>query len=129
MRVRFFLAMVISCITLSVSAQEKRDTIRGSGDKRADLRTELHLSKQQSKQLKEVNQDIRTKLTAIRSDTTLLEETRKKEQRKLLKERQEKINALLTPEQKQKYQALQKEQLQKRRSKKIMDDDSIEIEN
>ena len=116
---------------LTVSAQGKRDTIRAKQNlvQRKNLSSELALNKEQSKQLKEVNQDIRTKLTALRNDTTLMEDTRKKEQRRLVRERQQRISGLLTADQQKKYRQLQKSQLRNRKPSKNMNSDSLDLDN
>lgn len=115
---------------LTVSAQDKRDTIRPKQNKevKKSLSSELALSKEQSKKLKEVNQDIRARLTAIRNDTTLMEDTRRKEQRKLVKERQQRISGMLTDDQQKKYREVQREQVKNRRSTK-MNKDSLDLDN
>lgn len=113
------LVLVIGA-SVAASAQEKRDTIRTERKEAAHLKlkNELGLSDDQAAKLKVLNQEFKTKHQALKDNTSLSGEERKKQNVELLQERKKKINELLTPEQQEKFAALEKKQVKKFRDRK-----------
>jgi Spy/CpxP family protein refolding chaperone len=78
--------------------------------KRADmLKQNLGLSDDQTSQVKSIYQDGQTKMEALRSDSSLSQDDRRSQMMSLRKAESDKIEALLTPDQKTKYAALQQQ--------------------
>jgi periplasmic protein CpxP/Spy len=75
---------------------------------------ELDLSSDQQSQIRPVLQDRQQKMEAIRQDQSLSREDRRSKMMAIRQDSEGKITALLTDQQKQKYQAMQ-EQMQERR--------------
>jgi protein CpxP len=66
---------------------------------------ELDLTKEQKGKLKEINQSGKAAKEAIESNSQLTEEEKKKQLRNLQREQAQKIQAILTPEQREKFKA------------------------
>lgn len=117
--------ILMSC-GLAASAQEKRDTIRPlhkleQRDKTAErvkMKEELGLSKEQTQKMKEIHEDSRSKVAAIRKDEALSKEDRKAKSLEIMKERNEKVKAILTPDQQTKYRQMGKEVMKERKHRK-----------
>lgn len=78
--------------------------------KRADmLKQNLSLSDDQTTQVKTIFEDSRTKMEALRSNSSLSQDDRRSQMMSIRKGENDKINALLTPDQKTKYAALQEQ--------------------
>ena len=75
-------------------------------DSRKEMFRELDLSREQKIKMKEINQSMKASKEAIENDTTLSEREKKVKLRVLKKEQVQKIQALLTEEQKVKFQQL-----------------------
>ena len=100
-----FISLLFFVMLISVSAvkAQQRDTIHGkSGTGRIKLKKELNLTREQSRSLKSINQEYKSKADSIRNDNTLTKEQKKQ----LIIERRQKIMELLTPEQRAKYKTL-----------------------
>ena len=69
---------------------------------------ELNLTKEQQGQMKELHETMKQKKEDIRNDQTLTEAQKKAKMKELHKEQKEKINAILTPEQKEKMKEQKK---------------------
>lgn len=78
-------------------------------------RPELGLSQEQKDQMKQIRKTQREKMQAIRDDSSLSMEDRREKMRGLRKETHSKVNALLTPEQRQKVEQYRKEHRADRR--------------
>ncbi|HVK49739.1 MAG TPA: hypothetical protein VM488_17875, partial [Pseudobacter sp.] len=100
------LAVAVIGIQFAVSAQvqEKRDTIRShyKGDVRTKMKDELNLSKEQSEKMKAINADSKARMQALRDDKTISDADRKVKAAEIMKERKEKTDAILNPEQREK---------------------------
>jgi len=107
-------------------AQQGRDTIRPASTSRPQenmrkkMVEELGLTKKQAGELKEINKEFAPKIKALRTDSTVDKKQKRQQVMQLMKDRDEKIKGVLSPEQLTKYQEMEKEQLQKR-GKKGMD--------
>lgn len=78
--------------------------------RRADmLKQNLSLSDDQTSQVKTIFQDSQTKMEALRSNSSLSQDDRRSQMMDIRKAENDKVNALLTPDQKTKYAALQEQ--------------------
>jgi Spy/CpxP family protein refolding chaperone len=78
--------------------------------KRADmLKQNLNLTDDQTSQVKTIFEDSRTKMEALRSNSSLSQDDRRSQMMSLRKAENDKIDAILTPDQKTKYSALQQQ--------------------
>jgi len=113
-KLTWLIIILVSC-SLTVMAQEKRDTIHRSSppSAKAQMRDELGLSKEQAKKLKAVNQDFRSRRQTIENDTALTKSERREKSRGLAKDREAEINKILTPEQQKKFHDIRRQRLEK----------------
>lgn len=76
--------------------------------KRADmLKQNLGLSDDQTSQVKSIFQDSQTKMEGVRSNSSLSQDDRRSQMMSIRKAESDKVQALLTPDQKTKYAAMQ----------------------
>jgi len=93
-------------------AKQKTDTLNAAKvseknrDSRKEMFRELDLSKEQKIKMKELNQSMKASREAIENDSTLSETEKKAKLKTLRKEQVQKIQALLTEEQKVKFREL-----------------------
>lgn len=113
------IACILSVVTLSASAQVERkpvaikaDSAQTTGNNnKADKQTrrerfkELDLTREQKGKLKEIMQSGKAAKEAIQNNTQLSEQDKKKQMRELQKTQMQKIQAILTPEQIEKFKA------------------------
>jgi Spy/CpxP family protein refolding chaperone len=112
-----FIFVPFLILSLTLNAQEKRDTIHGinqstvatTKQKRNAIIDSLDLTKAQSKKLKAVNKEFRAQLKDIKENNQLGTTERKERNKDLLKKHQEEIRKILTPDQFAKYQQLMKQ--------------------
>ena len=79
-------------------------------ERRAEmLKKNLNLTDDQTSQVKSILEDSRSKMEAVRSNTSLSQEDRRSQMMSIHSSENEKINALLTPDQKTKYADLQQQ--------------------
>lgn len=81
------------------------------------MREELNLSADQAARIKTINQNFRNDLQNIRKNENLTQEQKKEQTRILQKQHKENISALLTSEQKEKFNSLHKNRSPKSRDK------------
>lgn len=114
------LALAVIGVQLAASAQEKRDTIRSHHKSvaRVKMKEELNLSKEQSEKMKAINADTRTKMQALRDDKSISDADRKAKAGAIMKERKEKTDAILTPEQREKMKEMGKKAKEHRKGDK-----------
>lgn len=93
--------------------KEKTEKAGGHRNPMADL----NLSKDQENQMKTLNEDTRSKADAIKNDASLSDEQRKAKMMELRKAQNEKRMAILTPEQKKKWEKQRKERGEKGKNK------------
>lgn len=117
------LALVAAFSTTLALAEDQKPAAPGAGgpragraqmspEQRADrLKQELGLSDDQTAKVKAVYEKNQDKFKALREDTALSEEDRRAKFREMMKSTMEEVAAILTPEQKTKFQ----EQMQRRR--------------
>ena len=113
------IALILSLATITTSAQIERQTVvvkkdsaqTAINDNKADKQSrkerfkELDLTKEQKGKLKEIMQSGKAAKEAIESNTQLSEDNKKKQLRELQKSQAQKIQAILTPEQREKFKA------------------------
>ena len=113
------IAFIFSLVTYSASAQIERKPVAikkdssqtftddGKADKqsRKERMKELNLTREQKGKMKEIMQSGKVAKDAIENDAKLSEEDKKKQKRELQKAQMLKIQAILTPEQLEKFKA------------------------
>ena len=114
------LAFALSLVTLSASAQIERKTVVAAKsdstqttttDNKVDKQSrkermkELDLTREQKGKMKEIMQANKAAKDAIENNTQLSEADKKKQMRELQKSMAQKIQAILTPEQMEKFKA------------------------
>ena len=109
--------IVMFCV-LSVTVMAQDSTSKSGRSKpenrkemKRKMQQELQLSPEQGKEMKGINKDFKSKAQAIKDDTNLTEEQRKTQLKSLNKERTEKVNTVLNPEQQKKMEAMKKERM------------------
>jgi Spy/CpxP family protein refolding chaperone len=115
MKVLQFLFLFI-CVGAMAQAQPPADTSRGRGP-RVDMYKDLNLTKEQQEKVKGIQDKQREEAETVRNSSLGREEQRTK-MMEIRKKYSEQIEAILTPEQKEKLKAKQKEmqeQMEKRR--------------
>jgi Spy/CpxP family protein refolding chaperone len=79
-------------------------------ERRAEmLKDRLGLSDSQTSQVKSILEDSRTKMETLRSNSSLSQDDRRSQMMSIRKSDNDKIEALLTPDQKTKYDAMQQQ--------------------
>jgi hypothetical protein len=73
------------------------------------MKDRLSLSDDQTSQVKTILEDSRTKMEAVRSNSSLAQDDRRSQMMTLRKAENDKIEGLLTADQKTKYEAMQQE--------------------
>ncbi len=125
-----FVVMLI--YSLSLNAQEKRDTIHGvnqatietAKQKRNAIIDSLDLTKTQSKKLKGINKEFRAQLKDVKENNQLSAAERKEKNKELLKMQQAELRKILTADQLAKYQRLMKQYRGGKKTDIMLDDDS-----
>lgn len=116
----FSLILSLSFFAVSASAQIERKIVSvkpdstqsvTTGDNKVDKQSrkerfrELDLTKEQKGKLKEITQSGKAARENIESNTQLSEDEKKKQLRELQRSQAQKIQAILTPEQREKFKA------------------------
>lgn len=115
MKVLQFLLLFVFAAAIA-KAQPPADSARGRGP-RVDMFKDLNLTKDQQDKVKAIQDKQRAEMETIRNSSLSREEQRTK-MMDMRKKYNDEIEAVLTPEQKEKYKAKQKEmqeQMQQRR--------------
>ncbi len=113
------IAFILSLLTISASAQIERKSVvvktdsaqTAGNDNKVDKQSrkerfkELDLTREQKGKLKEIMQTNKAAKEAIENNTQLSDQDKKKQMRALQKEQMQKIQAILTPEQREKFKA------------------------
>jgi periplasmic protein CpxP/Spy len=107
-------------ILFSAQAQAKKDStaIDNKKTERHAVKKELGLSNNQAKEIRSVRKNYNGRLKAISADSTLSQEEQKQQKRQLLKERKQRTDSLLTPQQRMKARELMKEKRKEKRTSK-----------
>ena len=104
------IAILFTFFAMNANAQVKRETTPSQNsatnsiqkNKNREMMKELNLSKEQRDQMKELHQSMKQKKEDINNDKTLSESQKKAKMKELRREQKEKMNTILTPEQKEK---------------------------
>jgi Spy/CpxP family protein refolding chaperone len=100
MKKLFIIGLFLSAFTIVSQAQQppatKQETKK---EERKKMIADLHLTGEQAKQMKGVNKDYKDKARAIKDNQGLSKKEKKEQFATLKKERTEKMNSFLTPEQ------------------------------
>lgn len=113
------IAFILSLVTISASAQIERKSVAvktdsaqtTTNDNKLDKQSrkerfkELDLTREQKGKMKEITQANKAAKEAIENNTQLSDQDKKKQLRELQKAQMQKIQAILTPEQREKFRA------------------------
>jgi periplasmic protein CpxP/Spy len=113
------IALILSFITVSASAQIERKSVAVKTDSAQTTATdnkvdkqsrkerfkELDLTREQKGKMKEIMQANKAAKEAIENNTQLSDQDKKKQMRELQKAQMLKVQAILTPEQREKFKA------------------------
>lgn len=91
------IVIILFAFTINAEAQTKHNK-----KERKEMMKSLNLSKQQKQQLKAFHKSTKSQREAIKNNTSLSEEQKKEKIEQLHKERHDKLESILTSEQKQK---------------------------
>ncbi|HEY2038902.1 MAG TPA: Spy/CpxP family protein refolding chaperone [Edaphobacter sp.] len=91
----------------AASAQGAEGHGRRGGDMTAMLTKQLNLTSDQQTQVKGINDDSRSQMMAVRNDTSMSQADKRTKMMDIRKSSDDKIRALLTDEQKTKFDAMQ----------------------
>lgn len=94
--------------TEAPAKSEKKERTERRGE-RPNPMADLNLSEEQGQKMKTLNEDGRAKMQAIRDDASLNDEQKRTKLMELRKDQNEKRMAILTPEQKKKWEDKMKE--------------------
>lgn len=122
---------ILSLFTITASAQIERlpviikadSTSTSVPNDKADKQSrkerfkELDLTKEQKSKLKEITQSNKAEKETIENNTQLSEQDKKKQLRELQKSQMQKILAILTPEQQEKFKQQVRDKLKEKASK------------
>ena len=87
--------------------------VRGKGMQRGqDIQKELGLSTDQQQKMQQLRSDFRNKFSSLRSDNSLTQEQKKTKTQELMKQQNDAMKSILTPEQVEKMQSLRKQRKQ-----------------
>jgi Spy/CpxP family protein refolding chaperone len=89
---------------------------RMSKEDRRALMKSLNLSREQARKLKEIRQQNKPQLEAIRNDASLQPADRRAKMRDLMQQQQDQLSAILSPEQQQRMKTFRREQMEKRKN-------------
>ncbi len=119
MKILFALLSVLLLTAVTANAQQKRDTIHhAAAQKKPKMATELKLTKQQAASVKASNKEYKTEKQKVKNDTKLTAAQKKTKIKELKKDKKAKVDATLTPEQKEKKKELKEEKKKEQKAKK-----------
>jgi hypothetical protein len=94
-----YLTILAISLVAGFSSQAQEPT----PEKKLSMKEEVGLSSEQDAQIKAIKEEYKGKTTALESNASLDEKSKKAQKKALMAEREDKINALLTKEQQEKY--------------------------
>lgn len=105
---------------LKAEITEKKDWKgKHKGDRKQGILKDLNLTEVQKTELKADREIMKQKREAIKNDVTLNDTQKKEKMRELYRSHKEKMNSILTPEQKAKLEAAKKDSREKKKIEKI----------
>ncbi|MBX3737110.1 MAG: hypothetical protein KF715_10495 [Candidatus Didemnitutus sp.] len=119
----FAAALAVATVVPNLNAQDGPKGPRGDRPPRGEMlgarmAKELGLSEDQEKQIKAINESYRPQLEAIREDKSLSRDQKREKSQALNKEREAKVDAVLTPEQRTKAQAMREKMKERMKDRK-----------
>ena len=109
----FFISNAIAQVKREVNPSQNSQSNMVQKNKKKAMMKELNLTKEQRGQMKEFKQSMKQKKADITNDKTLTQEQKQAKLKELHKEKKEKMNSILTPEQREKMKE-QEQHSQKR---------------
>lgn len=121
MKKTIFLSAMIAAFSITATyaqdappAKENKDARAGErrgpgGRDMMEMYKDLNLTKDQETKIKAINEEQRGKFQELRNDNSLSDDARNEKRKEMMKDRQEKINAVLTKDQQDKLAAKMKE--------------------
>ena len=94
-----YLAILAISLVAGFSSQAQEQP----AEKKLSMKEEVGLSSEQDTQIKAIKEEYKGKTAAIEANTALDDKTKKAQKKALTAEREDKINALLSKEQQEKY--------------------------
>lgn len=92
------------------------DRMRGGGGYNEDMFKDLNLTDAQKADVKKSFEEQKTKMDALRSNTSLSDADKRDQMKSLRDEQQAKIKTILTPDQQAKWEAARQKMMQERRA-------------
>ena len=99
------IVIILFLFAINTNAQTKHNK-----KERKEMMKSLHLTKQQKAELKSFHKSTKQQREAIKSNTALSQEQKKEKVEQMQKERHDKLESILTPEQKQKMREMRDSQ-------------------
>ena len=105
------ICLFVMGFTIASHAQDSSNTTKQQAKKeeRKKMMADLNLNADQKKQMKDVNNDFKDKAKAIKDDQSLSKKDRRAKFASLAKERTDKMNSFLSPDQQAKLKEDKKE--------------------
>ena len=91
------------------NARQQHGHHKGHGGKGMDGMENLNLTAAQRQQIKSINEDFKNKLQALNKNDNITVKDMKAQRKALMEDRKNKISAILTPEQKNQFEQLRKQ--------------------
>ena len=110
----FFVSNAIAQVKREVNPSQNSQSNMVQKNKKKAMMKELNLTKEQRAQMKEFKQSMKQRKADITNDKTLTQEQKQAKLKELHKEKKEKMNSILTPEQREKMK--EQEQLSQKRT-------------
>lgn len=115
---KVFIALsLFTTISLATYAAPKKGKI--DSDSRGKAMKELNLSANQESEIKSLNKEFSQKMETLRRDESLSREAKKEQSKELRKARQQKMQAILTPEQQTKWKEIRKDKRSHQRNHRM----------
>ncbi len=124
MKKLLFLSMVFGACSFGASAQDSTqrqrppmgDRMRGGGGYNEEMFKDLNLSEAQKADIKKSFDEQKTKMDALRGNTSLSDADKRTQMKAMRDEQQAKIKSILTPEQNTKWEAARQKMMDERKA-------------
>jgi Spy/CpxP family protein refolding chaperone len=127
---KIFSAIIVVLVTaLGARAQDSSNVYHGHKKRENDqLIKQLNLSTEQMEKLKSAQADYKKRLAELKQNDSMTTEQRKSQKASIMKEQHETLQQILTPEQKEKYKSLRKEEAANRTKENEKRQDKVKNE-
>lgn len=116
MKKLFGIAVVMLGFAVASHAQQAPAPVQQpQQESRKQVMKDLNLTKDQKKEMKTANMEFKNKMQAVKNDTSLTKEQKKAQLQTINKERMDKMNTILTPDQQQKMNDMKKSHVRRNR--------------